>query len=44
MMFSSFSGVTYGWGTGADLHLTERFTRVDADTLLDQFTVNGSPN
>ena len=27
-------------GSGKDLHLTERFTRVDADTLMYQFTVD----
>ncbi len=35
----SFSTTSVSWGTGANLHLTERFTRVDADTLLYQFTV-----
>ena len=27
-------------GSGANLHLTERFTRVDAETLLYEYTVN----
>ena len=35
----SFSTTSVSWGTGANLHLAERFTRVDADTLLYQFTV-----
>ena len=36
----SFSTTAVSWGTGANLSLTERFTRVDADTLLYQFTVD----
>ena len=35
----SFSTTGQSWGTGADLRLTERFTRVDADTLAYEFTV-----
>ena len=35
----SFSTTGQSWGTGADLHLTERFTRVDGDTLAYEFTV-----
>ena len=36
----SFSTTGESWGTGSSLQLTERFTRVDADTLLYQFTVD----
>ena len=36
----SFSTTAVSWGTGENLHLTERFTRVDADTLRHEFTVN----
>ena len=36
----SFSTTGLSWGTGASLHLTERFTRIDADTLLYEFTVD----
>ena len=36
----SFSTTGVSWGTGANLHLTERFTRVDADTMLYEFTVD----
>ena len=35
----SFSTTGVSWGTGANLRLTERFTRVDADTLQYEFTV-----
>ena len=35
----SFSTTGQSWGTGADLRLTERFTRVNADTLAYEFTV-----
>ena len=35
----SFSTTGVSWGTGENLHLTERFTRVDPDTLLYEFTV-----
>ena len=28
------------YGSARDMHLTERFTRVDQDTLLYEFTVN----
>ena len=35
----SFSTTGVSWGTGANLHLTERFTRVDTNTLLYEFTV-----
>jgi hypothetical protein len=34
------AGVTTALGTGATLNLTERFTRVDEDTLLYEFTVD----
>jgi hypothetical protein len=36
----SFSTTAVSWGTGANLHLTERFTRVDAATLQYEFTVD----
>ncbi len=36
----SFSTTSVSWGTGERLHLTERFTRVDADTLRYEFTVD----
>ena len=36
----SFSTTGVSWGTGERLHLTERLTRVDADTLLYQFTID----
>ena len=40
-MTSSFDpGATSGLGTGDTLHLTERFTRLDEDTLLYEYTVN----
>ena len=35
----SFSTSTQAWGTGEYLQLTERFTRVDEDTLLYESTV-----
>ena len=35
----SFSTTRDAWGTGADLRLVERFTRVDADTLTYEWTV-----
>jgi hypothetical protein len=34
------AGVTTAFGTGATLTLTERFRRVDASTLMYEFTVN----
>ena len=38
---SSFDpGATAGFGSGETLHLTERFTRVDEDTLLYEYTVD----
>ena len=36
----SFNTLTTAWGSGEDLHLTERFRRVDADTLLYEFTID----
>ena len=33
------NGLTVAVGTGENLHLTERFTRVDAETLLYEYTV-----
>jgi hypothetical protein len=33
-------GATAGFGNGETLHLTERFTRVDDDTLLYEYTVD----
>ncbi len=40
-LVASFNaGVARALGTGATLHLTERFTRVDEDTLLYEFTVD----
>jgi len=40
-LVASFNaGVTTALGTGATLNLTERFTRVDHDTLLYEFTVD----
>jgi hypothetical protein len=36
----SFRTTSVSWGTGERLHLTERFTRVDADTLRYEFTVD----
>ena len=38
---SSFDpAATFGLGTGEALHLTERFTRLDEDTLLYEYTVD----
>ena len=39
-MASFNSSVTTALGTGDTLNLTERFTRVDDDTLLYEFTVD----
>ena len=36
---ATFSTSFVSWGTGENTHLTERFTRVDADTLVYDFTV-----
>jgi hypothetical protein len=36
------NGLTVAVGTGETLHLTERFTRVDAETLLYEYTVEDS--
>ena len=36
---ASFSTTFESWGTGTNLRLVERFTRVDADTLHYEFTV-----
>ena len=36
----SFSTTSVSWGTGERLHLIERFTRVDANTLRYEFTVD----
>ncbi len=36
----SFNTLTAAWGSGRDLHLVERFRRVDADTLLYEFTID----
>jgi len=36
----SFSGVIGAMGSGETLHLIERFTRVSADTLLYEFTID----
>jgi hypothetical protein len=36
----NFTGQTAFRGSGANLHLTERFTRMDAETLLYEFTVD----
>ena len=38
----SFSTTSVTWGTGGDLELTERFTRVDGDTMQYEFTVDNS--
>ena len=35
----SFSTTGESWGTGSNLRLTERFTRIDEDTLQYEFTV-----
>ena len=37
---TNFTDKTNFRGSGANMRLTERFTRVDADTLLYQFTVD----
>ena len=37
---ASFSTTFESWGTGTNLRLIERFTRVDADTLHYEFTVD----
>ena len=37
---ASFALTGSAWGSAGGLHLEERFTRVDADTLLYEFTVN----
>lgn len=37
---TNFTGKTNFRGAGENMHLTERFTRVDDDTLLYQFTVD----
>jgi hypothetical protein len=37
---TNFTDKTNFRGSGANMHLTERFTRLDKDTLLYQFTVN----
>ena len=36
----SFNTLTTAWGSGEDLHLIERFRRVDADTLVYEFTIS----
>lgn len=36
----SFSTSFVSWGSATGLHLTERFTRVDADTVTYEFTVD----
>ena len=36
----SFSTIVASYGSGESLHLVERFTRVDADTLRYEFTVD----
>ncbi len=36
----SFSTTSVSWGTGGNLRLTERFTRVDAETMQYEFTVD----
>ena len=36
----NFNGKVNFRGSGANLHVVERFTRVDADTLLYEYTVN----
>ena len=38
----NFNGKTSFQGSGKNLHLTERFTRVDADTLDYQYTIDDS--
>jgi hypothetical protein len=37
---TNFTGQAPFRGSGANLHLTERFTRMDAETLLYEFTVD----
>ena len=37
---ASFALTGSAWGSAGELHLEERFTRVDGDTLLYEFTVN----
>ena len=39
----SFNTITTSWGSGEDLRLIERFERVDATTLLYEFTID-DPN
>ncbi len=41
---TNFTGKSRFRGTGENLHLTERFTRTDADTILYEFTVNDPEN
>ena len=36
----SFNTLTAAWGSGEDLHLIERLRRVDADTLVYEFTID----
>ena len=36
----NFTDQTPFYGSGENMHLTERFTRVDADTLLYEFTID----
>ncbi len=37
---TNFTGKTSFRGSGAEMHLVERFTRVDADTLLYEYTID----
>ena len=37
---TNFTGKTSFRGSGAGMHLVERFTRVDADTLLYEYTID----
>ena len=37
---TNFTDQTPFYGSGADMHLTERFTRVDSGTLLYEFTID----
>lgn len=39
-LIGSFSTTSVAWGTGADLRLTERFTRIDSNTMQYEFTVD----
>jgi len=39
---ANFTGKTSFRGSGAGMHLVERFTRVDADTLLYEYTIDDS--